>query len=83
MQVCSKVGLAPAGGGLQGALMPAARAAVRAVPACARCCAARVQPAQPLPLTPELVTGSIETSLSRLGTDHLDLYALHGVSPRR
>jgi aryl-alcohol dehydrogenase-like predicted oxidoreductase len=81
VQVCSKVGLAPAGGGARAALMPAARAAVRAVPALrALLRRARAQPAQPLPLTPELLTGSIETSLRRLDTDHLDLYALHGVS---
>jgi aryl-alcohol dehydrogenase-like predicted oxidoreductase len=30
-----------------------------------------------VPLTPELITGSLEASLRRLGTDHVDLYALH------
>jgi aryl-alcohol dehydrogenase-like predicted oxidoreductase len=80
VQVCSKVGLAPATGGLKAALMPAARAAVAAVPALRPLLRrARAQPAKPLPLTPELVAGSLETSLKRLGTDHLDLYALHGV----
>ena len=86
VQICSKVGLAPAGGGglggLKAALMPAARAAVQAVPALrALLRRSGVQAAKALPLTPELVTGSLETSLRRLGTDHLDLYALHGAPP--
>jgi aryl-alcohol dehydrogenase-like predicted oxidoreductase len=80
VQICSKVGLAPGAGGLKAALMPAARAAVAAVPAL-RSLLRRsgVQTAKALPLTPELVTGSLETSLKRLNTDYLDLYALHGV----
>jgi aryl-alcohol dehydrogenase-like predicted oxidoreductase len=83
VQVCSKVGLAPGGGGMGGlkaALMPAARAAVQAVPALRPLLRrSGAQAAMALPLTPELVTRSLETSLRRLGTDHLDLYALHGV----
>jgi aryl-alcohol dehydrogenase-like predicted oxidoreductase len=80
VQICSKVGLAPGAGRLKAALMPAARAAVAAVPAL-RSLLRRsgVQTAKALPLTPELVTGSLETSLKRLNTDYLDLYALHGV----
>jgi aryl-alcohol dehydrogenase-like predicted oxidoreductase len=79
VQVCSKVGLAPTTG-RKAALLPAARAAVRAMPALRGLLRrSGVQAARPLPLTPELVTGTLETSLRRLGTDHLDLYALHGV----
>jgi aryl-alcohol dehydrogenase-like predicted oxidoreductase len=87
VQVCSKVGLAPGGGeglggSLKAALMPAARAAVKAVPALRPLLRrSGVQAAKALPLTRELVTGALETSLRRLGTDHLDLYALHGVAP--
>ena len=83
VQLCSKVGLAPGvrPGGLKAALMPLARAAVQAVPSL-RGILRRggAQPAEALPLTPERLTGTIEESLRRLGTDHLDLYALHGVS---
>ena len=83
VQICSKVGLA-AGvrpGGLKAALMPLARVAVQAVPAL-RGALRRggAQPAEALPLTPALLTGTIEATLRRLGTDHLDLYALHGVA---
>ena len=34
-----------------------------------------------LPLTPELLTASLEASLARLGTDRVELFALHGASP--
>ena len=83
VQICTKVGLVPAGGsglggGLKAALMPLARQAVRAVPPLRGLLRrSGVQAARPVPLTPELVTGSLEASLGRLGTDHVDLYALH------
>ncbi len=83
VQICSKVGLAPGvrPHGLKAALMPLARAAVQAVPSL-RGILRRggAQPAQALPLTPDLLTTTLEASLRRLGTDHLDLYALHGVA---
>jgi aryl-alcohol dehydrogenase-like predicted oxidoreductase len=83
IQLCSKVGLAPGvrPGGVKAALMPLARAAVGAVPSL-RGILRRggAQPAEALPLTPALLLGTIEESLRRLGTDHLDLYALHGVA---
>lgn len=83
VQICSKVGLVPgggggAGGGLKAALMPLARRAVRAVPALRTALrGAGAQAARALPLTPELLTTTIEESLRRLRTDHLDLFALH------
>jgi aryl-alcohol dehydrogenase-like predicted oxidoreductase len=83
VQLCSKVGLAPGvrAHGLKAALMPVARAAVQAVPRL-RGMLRRggAQPAEALPLTPALLAGTVEESLRRLGTDHLDLYALHGVA---
>jgi aryl-alcohol dehydrogenase-like predicted oxidoreductase len=87
VQICSKVGLVPAGGGgakarLKAALLPLARRAVQAVPALRAAVRGRgVQAARSLPLTPEALRGTIETTLRRLGTDHLDLYALHDASP--
>ena len=67
--------------GLKAALMPLARAGGAGGAGAARPAPrAGAQAAQALPLTPELLTGSIETSLRRLGTDHLDLYALHDVA---
>jgi aryl-alcohol dehydrogenase-like predicted oxidoreductase len=84
VQLASKVGLAPgvAPGGLKAALMPLARAAVAAVPSL-RGVLRRggAQPAAAVPLPSALLLGTIEESLRRLGTDHLDLYALHGVAP--
>ena len=81
MQICTKAGLAPGGArsrGLKAALMPLARQAVQAVPPLRGLLRrSGVQAARPVPLTPEMLTGSLEASLRRLGTDHLDLYALH------
>ncbi len=65
-----------------GAVMPVARGLIGAVPALrglARASGATGN--QKLPLTPELLTASLEESLRRLGTDHVDLYALHNAEP--
>ena len=84
LRLCTKVGLAPPknAGGLKGRVMgvamPLARKAIGAVPALrglARASGATAN--QKLPLTPELLRASLEESLARLGTDHVDLYALH------
>lgn len=85
VQIASKAGLALAGGtggGLRRHLMPLARKAIGLLGAGA---AAKLRGAAPkanarLPLTPELLATSLEASLRRLGTDHLDLFALHGVT---
>lgn len=86
--ICTKVGLAPPknAGGLKGRVMglamPLARKVIGAVPALrglARASGATGN--QKLPLTPELLIGSLEASLRRLGTDHVDLYALHNATP--
>lgn len=86
--ICTKVGLAPPSnaGGLKGAVMgaamPLARKVIGAVPALrglARASGATAN--RKLPLTPELLRSSLEASLARLGTDHVDLYALHNALP--
>jgi len=85
LQIATKVGLGlagGAGGGLRRAVMPFAR---RAAHLMGGGVAARLRGAAPkansrLPLTPDLLAGSLEASLVRLGTDHVDLFALHGVS---
>lgn len=84
LRICTKVGLAPPqaaeglAGGLAAALMPLARRAVALSPrlrgALRR---SGAQTNRKLALTPELVRASLERSLRRLGTDHVDLYALH------
>jgi aryl-alcohol dehydrogenase-like predicted oxidoreductase len=88
LRLCTKVGLAAPGnaGGLKGrvlgAAMPLARALIGAVPALrglARASGATAN--RKLPLTPELLKASLEESLTRLGTDHVDLYALHNATP--
>lgn len=84
VQVATKVGLVPpaAGGGLAAALLPLARRAVEAVPGLrARLRRSAVQANAKLPITGELVTRTLETSLRRLRIDHVDLYALHNAAP--
>lgn len=85
LRICTKVGLAPPksseglAGGLAAALVPLARRLVSLAPGL-RAAARRsgAQSNRKLPLTPELLRGSLDESLRRLGTDHVDLYALHG-----
>ena len=85
VQICTKAGLAlagGAGGGLRRALMPLARRVL----ALAGPLGARLRRAAPaanvkLPLTGELITASLEASLKRLGTDYVDLFALHAPTP--
>jgi aryl-alcohol dehydrogenase-like predicted oxidoreductase len=79
VQICSKVGLAPAGqGGLKALLMPLARRVVATVPSLrSRIRGRGMQAAVRLELTAEVIHAGLEASLRRLGTDRLDLYALH------
>jgi aryl-alcohol dehydrogenase-like predicted oxidoreductase len=83
VQLATKVGLAPpAPGGLKAALMPLARAAIEALPplrgALRR---AGMGANRRLPLTPDLLHASLDASLRRLGTDRVELYALHNATP--
>jgi aryl-alcohol dehydrogenase-like predicted oxidoreductase len=82
VQICTKAGLALAGGAgrLRRVATPLARRVLK------RPLAAwlgRVAPAAnvKLALTPDLITGSLEASLKRLGTDYVDLFALHAPTP--
>ena len=79
VQICTKAGLALAGGSvLRRALAPLARQALPATgPLGGRLRAAAPRANRKLPLTPELLAGSLDASLRRLGTDYVDLFALH------
>lgn len=83
-QICTKVGLKIAGGvggGLRAAVMPIARHMLgRLGPLQGALRRAAPKANARLPLTAELVRGSIEDSLRRLGTDRVELYALHSAS---
>ena len=89
VQVCTKAGLtlgrgygAGAAGGLRAALMPLARKAVGAIGPLRRVLRASGATGNAkLPLTPEFLTASLEASLRRLGTDRVELFALHGATP--
>ncbi|MEL6678777.1 MAG: aldo/keto reductase [Pseudomonadota bacterium] len=79
----TKVGLAPpAPSPLKRLLLPAARRAVAlAGPVRALIRRSGATGNRPVPLTPELLRSSLEASLTRLGTDHVDVYALHNADP--
>lgn len=86
LQICTKAGLGlagGAGGGLRRQLMPLAR---RVLSLAGPAVAGRLRGAAPkanakLPLTPELLTRSLEASLTRLGIETVDLFALHAPDP--
>jgi len=84
-QICTKVGLRLAGGvggGLRAAVMPLARRVMgRLGPLQGALRKAAPRANAKLPLTGALVTSSIEASLRRLGTDRVEVYALHGPAP--
>lgn len=84
-QICTKVGLRLAGGlggGLRAALMPLARKAIgRLGPLQGALRRAAPAANAAVPLTPELLRGSLDDSLRRLGTDRVEVYALHAVAP--
>lgn len=84
VQVATKVGLvAPEKAGrLKDVLLPIARQAVGALPQLRSVLRrAGLQGNQKLCLTPQLLRASLDESLRRLGTDHVDLYALHNAEP--
>lgn len=88
VQVATKAGLglgrgyAGGGGGLRAALLPLARRAIGSIGPLRR--AVRASGATgnaKLPLTPALLTASLDASLARLGTDRVELFLLHGATP--
>lgn len=83
VQICTKVGLASPPQPLwKRAVLPVARQVVRGIaPLRGRIRKSGITSNRPLPLTPELLRDSLERSLRRLKTDHVDLYALHNASP--
>lgn len=83
VQICTKVGLAP----------PPQSAVKRALRGVARPLVAAVGPLRAairqsgatantrIELTPALLRSSLDRSLTRLGTDHVEVYALHNATP--
>jgi aryl-alcohol dehydrogenase-like predicted oxidoreductase len=79
VQICTKVGIQPAlTSSAMRAAKPILRSAVNAVPMF-RKYIVRARPApKKLAITAEMISASVEASLRRLGTDHVDVLALHG-----
>lgn len=83
VQVCTKVGLAaPGSSRMKKLLMPLARPVVARLKGLrGRIRQSGATTNQRLPLDAALIEESIERSLARLGTDHVDVYALHDPAP--
>lgn len=81
-QIVTKVGLAASNPGLmQRMARPALRTALRLAPGLRPLIRKRRPAASKVPLTPERIRQSIDASLMRLGTEYVDVLALHAVSP--
>ncbi|MGB3554789.1 MAG: aldo/keto reductase [Jannaschia sp.] len=83
VQICTKVGLLPPP---QNAVKQLARHMLRPVVALATPMRAAIRKSgatanRHVTLTPDLLMSSLEQSLTRLGTDHVDVYALHNADP--
>ena len=79
VQICTKVGIRPARTPFaMRAAKPILRSAVNVIPML-RTYVARARPAAAkLAITAEMISSSVDASLQRLGTDHIDVLALHG-----
>jgi aryl-alcohol dehydrogenase-like predicted oxidoreductase len=78
--VCTKVGLAPGQGCLDW-IRPAARTVLSVAPFARRALRSAAPRNVKLPITPALIEESVERSLARLGTDYVDVLALHDPEP--
>jgi aryl-alcohol dehydrogenase-like predicted oxidoreductase len=82
VQVLTKVGIAPPAPSLKArVLRPALRAAIAAVPGLRAAVRRRRPTATKLLLDAALIPQSLDASLRRLGTDHVDVLALHDATP--
>lgn len=83
VQICTKVGLLPpTQSAVKRVLMPLARQAVGVIgPLRAVIRGSGATANRRVVLTPELLRSSLERSLTRLGTDHVEAYGLHNVQP--
>jgi aryl-alcohol dehydrogenase-like predicted oxidoreductase len=82
IQICTKVGFLPARRSfLTRAAKPILRLSVNAIPMF-RTYVTKARPAPAkLPISAELISSSVNASLQRLGTDHVDVLALHAAEP--
>lgn len=82
IQILTKVGIAPPAPSLKARLLrPAMRLAVATLPSLRAAVRKRRPPATKLPLDVALIGQSLDASLRRLGTDHVDVLALHDATP--
>ena len=78
VQICTKVGIRPARTPfVMRAAKPILRSAVDAIPMLRKYVARARPTATKSAITPEIISSSVDASLQRLGTDHVDVLALH------
>jgi aryl-alcohol dehydrogenase-like predicted oxidoreductase len=78
VKICTKVGIRPARTPFaMRAVKPIMRSAVDAIPTLRRYVTRARPTATKLGMTPEMILSSVDESLQRLGTDHVDVLALH------
>jgi aryl-alcohol dehydrogenase-like predicted oxidoreductase len=79
VQICTKVGIRPARTSFaMRTAKPIVRSIVGAVPTLRKYVVRARPTVAKLPLTAEMISNSLDASLRRLGTDHVDVLALHG-----
>jgi aryl-alcohol dehydrogenase-like predicted oxidoreductase len=82
VQICTKVGIRPAQTSFATrATKPLLRSAIHAVPMLRKYVARTRPTAVKLAITGEMISSSVDASLQRLRTDHVDVLALHGAEP--
>jgi aryl-alcohol dehydrogenase-like predicted oxidoreductase len=82
VQICSKVGIKPAQMPMaMRAAKPILRSTIGWFPRLRKYVTKARPMAAKVPISSELISRSVDASLQRLGTDHLDVLALHGAEP--
>lgn len=82
IHICTKCGLAPGNiGRLQRLAKPLVRSVVRVVPQLRQVASRGRESASAMPMAAALLREGLDLSLKRLGTDHIEVYALHDPDP--
>jgi hypothetical protein len=83
IHICTKCGLAPSNlGRLQRLAKPMVQSVVRAVPQLRQVVSRGRRGASAMAISSALFRESLDLSLRRLGTDHIEIYALHDPAPK-
>lgn len=82
VEICTKVGIRPARTPFaMRAAKPLLRSVLNVAPALRKYVTRARPAAAKLAITPEMISSSVDASLRRMGTDHVDVLALHAAEP--